>query len=524
MMRVNGLLSGRVWAVFPIVVSVWVLSSCKEPSVSLKITGRVIDKSGKPVAGALVEWGDVTGQRDPGDRTTTGPDGVYLLPVRQYGVGYRLGVSAEGFSPAWYDHYPPWDSPRISDAEAIPPKAKDFVLETAHFIEGVAVDVDGKPISGVLVKARTKASGFFSSFSSPGDPTIIPGKGSYETRTDDEGRFRLDGMPPEGVNLNVTAAHRHVNDDNYAVDTPCRIVMTGSGRPGWIRGRVTDGRTGQLVMDYNVVRRYFPEPRRITSSEGHFEWTDDLTEGGTPTFYIYAKGYAPWSGPIEPMAMAKKTTYTIALEAAKPLLGRTVDADTGKAAAGCEIIYGIVKDAGYFEWEDWSKYVDGYHSLDMVQRSTTDGKGLFWFCEDVDRPGGFILRAKGYARAIITPEKRPGAGPDGIIEIRMQPEASVSGVIHQDGRPLNDTLVHIYRKQARRKIEDNFEKTRTDRKGRFQFDRLEAGTYELSAERFVSRFYSDTEFLCSITVEAGEKKDAGRLEMPKPEVSPTRVR
>jgi len=477
-----------------------------------EIKGRVTDESGKPVSGALVEWGFLRDPPERRDRTTTDADGQYRLRVTQSGAGFRLGVSAKGFAPVWYDLYPPWNHvSTVSDRDATPPTERDFDLGPAHQLEGVVVDQEGQPISGAVVKARTSVDGIWTSFSSPSSPTMIPGDDAFETRSDAEGTFRFDGLPAESVNLNVAAPHRHVNDRNYPVDSPCRIVMSGSGRPGRIRVRVTDQRSGEPIADFKVARRYFPEQRRVLNPDGRFEWKDELTESKEYSFHVYAKGYAPWRGPLKASALDGEETLTVALLPGQPLLGRLVDVNTEKPVAGASVLFGHAGDARYFEWSDWGNYIDGHHSVTCVQRATTDRDGRFWFCEDVFEAGALVIAAPGYARNIIPPEDRPPTGPDGLVQIALHPEAVIRGTLLADGRARSNANMMLWREEPRGQLEETFETAKTGADGRFEFNRLAPGTYHVSLERWLTRYSTTTEPIESITLGAGETRTLGQV-------------
>ena len=185
------------------------------------ISGRVTDTDGKPVAGALLEWGYLLDKPSRWQRTTTDAEGHYELKLHSYGVGYRLGVAAPGKSAQWQLFYAPWNhvsKEPIPNAKAAPPEKIDFKLEPAHHINGVVVDEQGNPIRGVQVEAETSYGLDISSFWGPDWPTPLPGKGPYRTTTGSDGQFALEGLPAEQVSLMLRAPHRHVNTRNYTIN------------------------------------------------------------------------------------------------------------------------------------------------------------------------------------------------------------------------------------------------------------------------------------------------------------------
>jgi len=314
----------------------------------------------------------------------------------------------------------------------------------------------------------------------------------------------------------VSARHRHVNDQNYAVDVPCRIMMSGSGQPGRIRARVIDRQTAQPVEDFIVSRRYVSQQRRILEQDGHFEWVD-LTAGKEYSFQLYAKGYAPWRGPLKSVALNDQDTLSIALTPGRSLLVRISDANTREPVVGAPVLFGVLGDARYFEWGDWDRYIDGYHGLSWIQRATTDQDGRFWFCEDPMEPGTLFILTKGYGRAVVLPKDRPAMDPGGVVQIALHPEATIEGTVVENSRLESDANIRLYREQAGQHPEDFFEDTTTDDNGRFKFCALGPGIYHISLGRRPSRWTTRYQPLTKIELRPGEKKVLERLKISSEE-------
>jgi hypothetical protein len=137
-------------------------------------TGRVVDRSGAPVAGVEVEvWEQAFEGAEPirlafggGPTLRTGPDGSYRVPRGlRIDHRYRAEARAEGRSPSRTD----WTRFRPGQAARLP----DLVLGRARAIEGRIADRQGKPIAGAVVR--------------------VVGEGPQRPRatTDDLGHFRL---------------------------------------------------------------------------------------------------------------------------------------------------------------------------------------------------------------------------------------------------------------------------------------------------------------------------------------------
>jgi len=473
------------------------------------IAGLVTDESGKPIAGARVEWGYYDDPPEKRQRTTTNERGEYRLAVDKFGVGFRLGVSAKGKAPTWQVYWPPWSHPSepVRDEDAVPPERADFQLEPPCWIAGVVVDAKGKPIKGAKIEAQTAVEGFYSSFSSPSSPSPIPGDGPFETVTDREGRFRLDGLPSNQVQLSVGAPYRHVNDRNYVVNHQCRIAMSGSGRRGVIRARVLHAETGKPVQDFKVARRYDPNQRPFNSRDGRFTWDGKFTEGKRYSMQVYAKGYAPAVVGIPAVPPDSENETTIDLSPSEPLVGGLFDADTGRPMAGVSIMYGVVGDTRYFEWSDLANYIDGHHGLSLVQRAVVGSDGKFWFGEAKgNEQGTLFVMAPGYERLILKPEERQIDPDSGQLRIALHREASISGAFLKDGRPQAGVEVAVWKKHARGELEEFLEGAETDSDGTYRFGNLAPGTYNVAYAERVSRSTMTFNTFQSVTLLRGQQK------------------
>ena len=260
------------------------------------IEGRVTDADGKPIAGALLEWGHNSDPPTKRQRTTTDAEGRYRLDYRKYGIGYRLGVSSPGKAPQWKVFYLGLaDMPR--DGKTIPPAQVDFKLAPEHRIEGIVVDEQGKPIPEVRIRAQTAREFGRGTFGDGNVPSMpIPGEGTFEATTAADGRFRIDGLPAKEVQLSLTAPFRARDAMNYPVDQECRIAMGGSGRPGLVRGRVVDAETGKPVEEFRVVGTSDPRSRLVTSADGRFVWDKKLIEGEYVPDVFLQQGVRPGRG------------------------------------------------------------------------------------------------------------------------------------------------------------------------------------------------------------------------------------
>ncbi|RMG14138.1 MAG: hypothetical protein D6731_10710 [Planctomycetota bacterium] len=141
------------------------------PPGRARLIGHVVDPSGRPVGGAVVQLlyesgsGSLRGSPTPNLRQETDDRGDFALVVEP--GSYRLSAKMSGFAPACAR------SLRLSPDEVR--DSGDLVLRRSCSLRGRVLSSDGRPLPG----ARVVASG----------PTM-----RQSTTTDREGCFRLDGL------------------------------------------------------------------------------------------------------------------------------------------------------------------------------------------------------------------------------------------------------------------------------------------------------------------------------------------
>lgn len=475
------------------------------------IAGRITDPDGRPIAGALIEWGLCNDPPEKLQRTSSDERGDYRIELQGHGMNYRLSASAPGRAPQWVVPFASWNHSlrnRPPASRTVPPQRVDFQLEPEHRLPGVVVDPQGLPISGVRVTAQTAVEGFDSSFSMPSPPMRIPGGAVTSTVTNDKGRFHLAGLPARHVHLSFKSPHRHVNDGNYPVDREHRVTMTGSGRAGVLRVRVVDADTDRPVTSLNVVCRHDPEPRTFNTPDGRFEWDRTVTEGERYELHFYSREHAPAAWKCTAFESGSTEEELVELLPGRPLLGRLVDDRTGKPLAGIPIMYGIVEaSVSYFEWPDLDAYVDGLHGIISVQRAVTDAEGRFWFSEAPDvSEGSLFILTPGYERLILRPNQRPAIQEEtGESAIRLHPEATISGVLLKADATQPDPGVSVWKASPRTRPEETFECRLVGTDGKFVFPSLGPGTYWVYSWRRPVRAGAPTRF-ATVTLGRGEHK------------------
>jgi len=236
-------------------------------------SGRVLDPDGRPVAGARV-W----------RRSASDPFPVVdpaFDAVTSDGAGrWRIAALVPGSYQFLASH--PDFAQTVSAPISVnrPADGIDLRLESGGRIAGVVRFEDGRPVAGAEVRAAALSGMAIS-------PALS------EVFTDDDGRFRLDGMPRRTVHLNAlheSGASPMVTADLVA-ERQAAVVLTLSVR-GEIAGLVVDSR-GQPLPEAQVTARHDALWKRGPIKSGQLT-TWDLR--GIPTLISDAGGRFRFSG------------------------------------------------------------------------------------------------------------------------------------------------------------------------------------------------------------------------------------
>ena len=154
---------------------------------SITITG-IVQSQGKPLSGALVTLWEQSSGGDPTDRSTvakgqTDSSGNYELKNVPTG-NYFIAASAPGFvSGKENDFLAKLRYVTVVGGKALNPFNFDLVREGV--ITGTVTDADGKPLSGIPITLTADAIPVGSG----------PPRYAENLRTDEQGRYRISGMP-----------------------------------------------------------------------------------------------------------------------------------------------------------------------------------------------------------------------------------------------------------------------------------------------------------------------------------------
>jgi hypothetical protein len=318
-------------------------------------------------------------------------------------------------------------------------------------------------------------------------------------------------MGEREVQLSLQAKHRHVNDTNYPVGQDLKIEMRGSGQPGVIQGRLVRVATDHPIVPFDevrVVRRHIAEALPIATEDGRFSLPSKGTLGKHYMIYVYAKGYAATAARMKAVRASSDQYQEIALPARPPLRGKLVDAQTGDPISGAAILHGLTDGASYFQWSDFEKHVDGYHSLTYVQHETTNAEGEFWFAEVSDQSLGTLFVLKdGYQRFVLRPDVRLHDPKTGELVVPVPRESVFTGVVVRDGLPIANTGVSVQLPEHKEKMQQWNPHTKTDADGQYRFGGLPPGEYIVFAGPYARRAAIEE----AQTVELNFGNDLGKI-------------
>ncbi len=408
------------------------------------LDGRVVDgASGQPIAGALI-WQ----RREGGAMAETDAGGSFSLPGAVGPAG--LEVAAEGYVETF-----------LQVARAVSDAPLEVRMLPAAELAGRAVDGVGEGLAGARIEA---------------EPAVSSSAPAVTARSDPQGRFQLAGLAaPLGYRIRVTL-------DGYAERT---VLVPAAGRAAVgeltieltlglaVRGAVHGG-GGEPVIGAEVTLTPasaaraarlpgLPPPRHRAASgpDGSFELRGlgagvfDLTARAQGHAEVSRRGLdlTPDGGTVD--------VGTLRMEPGGGLDGRVVDAD-GEPLAGARVI--LARDrAGVPAAADpaW-------------QPAATDRAGRFRFT-GLPAAGTLHLRAwqAGYLHRW---EPLSAAARRAEVVVVLAPALRLAGqVVGAGGEPLPGASVLLEAAQGGRY------RRRTDDRGRFELEGLEAGGYTLRA-------------------------------------------
>jgi beta-lactamase regulating signal transducer with metallopeptidase domain/5-hydroxyisourate hydrolase-like protein (transthyretin family)/peroxiredoxin len=408
------------------------------------VSGRVVDRAGKPVSGARVLLG-----QEPfggvGVEMKTDSRGTFKLASRRSGPSI-VTVLAEGFAPAIL---------AVNVEETGTTGPVELKLEPASVIRIRVVDVHGKPVRAATCAVDTWR----------GHRTFF-----YRGDTDDDGRLTWKNAPTDAVLFDIfkTGFMRERLHPFTASDEDQVVVLHPELS---VSGRVTDAATGKPVPSFRVIRgATFEGSTEVTW--WHSEALDCTDGRYTQRFDQPMKSWhvrveAPGYKPAESRAFRSDegaTTQDFALQPGPALSGVILLPD-GKPADGAEValatrgVYIGLHDAGFNR---------GYN----VPLTKTGPDGRFTFTPP-DKPA-FLIAAHeaGFAET-------PAGDVSTAVKLTLRPWGRLVGKVMIGTKPGANQRVLFEPKRPEQGGAGVFLRygydTQTDGEGRFVFDRIVPG-------------------------------------------------
>ncbi len=470
-----------------------------EPGGTLR--GVVKKPDGQPCADARVlasSEGDWFGVDDREVRSAkSGADGSFELPHVPAGA-LKLRAEADNFlsSPKTDLELP---AGRVTEGLVL-------VLREGQAVGGTLRWSDGSPAAGVEVRA---------SF----DLSQVGGMGAFNalegaegrSKSDAEGRFHIGGLGKGPFTLRAHAPVPGAAKDEQQsarVDgiTPGTLDVALVLREGaHVRGRVVD-EAAQPVAKFRVRLQHEgkgmlaalgqdSEERAIDEPAGSFD-VGGLSEGNWK-LWISAEHFAPSEArsltlPLAPDAPALE----IVLAKSSSVSGRVVAAD-GSAVSGADVRI----DAG---GPNWQRQMSGA----PPDPETQSGEGGAFVLEGL-RPGhvSLVASARDQARSLPVALELVGGAETKDVVLQLRAGGSISGeVFDESGKPVAGMLV-----QATELARYDQRASSSDGEGRFRFEHLEPGTYQVVAfaSKALGKAGSDSgaEFLSSMKTASANVRD-----------------
>jgi beta-lactamase regulating signal transducer with metallopeptidase domain/thiol-disulfide isomerase/thioredoxin len=411
----------------------------------LQVEGRVLDSEGNPVEGAVAQLGfDRFGTGEP--KATTDAEGRFVIKDCKPGRS-AVTVEADGLTP---------DAQAVTIAEETEPL--EFTLKPGHVLRGQVVDVDGKPIEGVLVAPDTWR----------GYRTL-----EQQMKTDAEGRFEWRGAPPDAVEYSILKQGYMSKRDSVLVASEEEQVITLYPELE-VCGRVTDAVTGKVVPEFRIRRGqiqhnretpYWTRDEGVLYKDGEYTYKFDEPMKGW-LLQVTAPGYLPATSRTFASNEGRQTfdftlqpgngpSGIVLLPSGEPAEGADVGLATGERRASLE--------AGKFD-----------RSQNSADLAKTNEEGRFSFTAQDDVPFLLIVvHEVGYAEATSEELKesdritlKSWGRLEGKVVVGDEPDA---------GREVSFSPKRPPRPKMGMPVWSYGYRTKTDNQGHFEFDRVIPG-------------------------------------------------
>ncbi len=388
------------------------------------VTGRVLDASGKPIAGAKVQWTayrsddeallDETSGKDPAvlGETSADAQGQFRVVLDRPGVSIALRVFAQGHSSARFSG--PFDS---SEENTL----FDVLLPVAQPMSGRVLDEAGKPVGGARVLVVSRESVF------DGDTRY-----AGEARTGADGAFTVPDAP-EGARVVVVRAQDFIAANRIQLEArPEERISLQRG--GAVRGLVTDA-AGKPAPGVIVTT---DDAAAQTDGEGKFRLTG-LPAGG---HHLQALSKDDLTARKDGVRVRKgeEVEASLKLRPGTAISGTVIEEGTRRHVAGARV-------SAYA-----ATGLTRFARRHTERAARTDARGRFRLAGLA--PARYAIEAvrDGYLTAAIA--RVNAAAPSApVANLALRKAASISGrVTDEKGQPVAAARVRILRELGIRRL------------------------------------------------------------------------
>jgi protocatechuate 3,4-dioxygenase beta subunit len=387
------------------------------------ITGRLLDSSGKPVAGSRVLWSahreddelllEQTQGATPAvlGETKTDEAGRFRIALEKPGVLLALSVVTPGFPEARLSG--PYDSGDTTDLA-------DLHLPAPAKLSGRVSDDAGKPVSGARVMVLAGGAGF-------GD-----GEAAYlsETRSGADGTFAMLNSP-DGPRVVTARAAGFGPVSRFAFEARAdeRIVIRAGGV---VRGTLTDT-TGKPVAGAIVICE---EVAARTDASGAYLLTG-VAFGSRTVEAVWKEDLAARKEAVK-VPREGEANVPLRLAKAAVIAGTVVDESTRKPVAGVRV--SLLNPGRLFGRRQAQRTA----RTDARGRFRTGGLGAHHYTVQASRDGYLPATIPNVAAALAQP---------GSVAVALQRAATVAGVVTDDkGQAVSGARVLIQRDPSLRRL------------------------------------------------------------------------
>ncbi|MEQ8763991.1 MAG: carboxypeptidase regulatory-like domain-containing protein [Planctomycetota bacterium] len=437
-----------------------------------------------PMASAMQVPGRVERYRDAG--------GLFRIDGVEPGA-VELEIRAEGYVIA-----------KVTDVVVVAgetTKGIRVVLQPGSRLAGRVVDPSGEPVSGARLTTKTGMERYMSAFDASGNAS-----------TDEQGRFEMAGLSPGTITVSVShpdfagASRRYTLETAQVIDDVEIVLSTG----GTIEGRLIDASgkpaSGQMVFATQPGRVDF---KRATSDEDGYFLLTGLTAGTYQVTALLGLG-----GEAEDIlaAIGSQLTQTVELpeDGHEFIEFRASDKEGGIRLTGRVTQAGAPLETGLLMVTPAGGSQQPAASGTIGENGRFEVKGL--------QPGDYQIVIQG----------GPGLGDFVPFELKVAEDAveierdfdlpggEIEGVVVSaaSGAPLSGVRVLARDGEGAGVAAPGMKQAITDAKGRFHFQSLKAGSYELvvGGSGFVGRADVGHEIVENVVV-TGAKEDVGKIRL-----------